>query len=82
MKDFLNSLRPVITNDLIRVGRNQDGGYVVNLKSISNSKLISLGISDDWSFEEHYNKITNQSIVMYDGSVSSQTFFYNLRMLF
>ena len=37
---------------LIRLGNNNDGGYVVEENSIKNSEiLLSFGLSDDWSFE-------------------------------
>lgn len=42
---------------LIRLGRPNDGGYLVELNSILNTKtLISFGISSDWSFEEDFKK--------------------------
>ena len=48
-------LKPEHNFKLIRVGKNNDGGYLVGKKSILNSEnLISLGISDDWSFEEQF----------------------------
>ena len=68
MSKFLNLIRPIITDDQIRLGRNLDGGYVVNKKAIENASLISLGINDDWSFEEDYYNQTGNKISMYDGS--------------
>jgi len=74
MSNFLNLIRPIITDDQIRLGRNFDGGYVVNKKAIKNANLISLGINDDWSFEEDYDKYTSKKIFMYDGSVNLNLF--------
>ena len=44
---------PLSCNDLIRIGRKSDGGYVLP-KSILDKidGLLSLGIGDDWSFEK------------------------------
>ncbi len=67
---FLELIRPVITEDLIRLGNNQDGGYVVNKAAIVDHPLISFGVSVDWSFEEDFFNLTNNKIDMYDGSVS------------
>jgi len=42
---------PDKTYDLIRVGSTHDGGYLVEKNSIYQSrKLISLGISTNWTF--------------------------------
>ena len=44
-------------NDLIRIGRNHDGGYLIAKVDIEKSDLlISFGISDDWSFERDFVK--------------------------
>lgn len=75
---LMNELRPIITNDLIRVGRNNDGGYVVNKSAILNNHLISLGINTDWSFELDFLKYSNKSIKMYDGSIGLSVFKKNI----
>ena len=57
--------------DLIRIGNQNDGGYLVCRKDVcSSSAVLSLGISDDWSFEEDFYRF-NPSIIIhsYDGSV-------------
>ena len=52
---FDKILKPKYNYDLIRIGRDNDGGYLVEKKSLENTQsLISLGISDDWSFEEQF----------------------------
>ena len=41
--------------DLVRIGRNYDGGYLVCKKDIDETEvLIGLGIGDDWSFESNF----------------------------
>ena len=65
---FDKILKPKYDYDLIRVGRDNDGGYLVEKKSLENSQsLISLGINDDWSFEEDFlKKNKNISIKCFD----------------
>ena len=39
------------SNSLIRLGKKNDGGYLVSKNDIDKSDLLlSLGIYDDWSF--------------------------------
>ena len=60
-----NIYKPKNNYKLIRLGKNNDGGYLVGRKSLMNSKnLISFGISDDWSFEDQFQKI-NKDILIY-----------------
>ena len=43
--------------DLIRLGKNNDGGYLVSEKDIKHTKnLISLGVSFDISFEKDFKR--------------------------
>lgn len=52
-----NKLKPDYKYDLIRIGNDGDGGYLVERDSHNNSDfLIGLGINDDWSFEKKFNK--------------------------
>ncbi len=62
------SLKPKFKFDLIRVGRNNDGGYLLGLNTLKNTKiLISLGINDDWSFERHFHEMNRScKISMFD----------------
>ena len=50
-------LKPIKSSNLIRLGRNSDGGYVVNSEIIKKTNtLISFGMGSDWSFELDYIK--------------------------
>ncbi len=73
-KNFFDQIKPIESNDLIRLGRNHDGGYVINKSAITNTPLISFGVSVDWSFETDYYEKTNAYITMYDGSVNLKKF--------
>ena len=50
---------------LIRLGNNNDGGYVVEENSIKNSEiLLSFGLSDDWSFESDFSKLGKKKFIL------------------
>jgi len=58
---------PFHCDDLVRVGKDNDGGYLVNEKDIlKTDKLISFGIGEDISFEEQFCHIKNIPVVAYD----------------
>ena len=63
--------KPQNEYELIRLGQDNDGGYLVDKKSIDNSKsLITLGLGFDWTFEKNYHALTNQPVYCYDHSVN------------
>jgi hypothetical protein len=62
--------KPKYLYDLLRIGKNNDGGYLVESNSIQNIKsLISFGIGKDWSFEMHLKKMKNIPIFAYDHTI-------------
>ncbi|MFM1755362.1 MAG: hypothetical protein RL621_266 [Bacteroidota bacterium] len=77
----LNFLSPYIVKDLIRLGNKNDGGYVIPQLLIKETDfLVSLGISNDWSFDEDFKKI-NPAIHIhgYDHTISARVFRRNIR---
>lgn len=65
--------------DLIRIGRDYDGGYLVSNSDIKNTDvLIGLGIKYDWSFEEDFLNRKKVSIYAYDASVNKNFFLKQL----
>jgi hypothetical protein len=58
---------------LSRIGKNNDGGYLCGLNSVTMSKnLISFGIFDDISFEKNFRKLNNNCrIYCYDKYVDN-----------
>lgn len=82
--NFPKFLKPKKKYNLIRIGKNNDGGYLVDEQSIKDTKtLISLGINDDWSFEKDFLKINkNVNLRCYDNNTSliflSKIFFRKL----
>jgi hypothetical protein len=67
----LQWLCPVDGPVLTRLGNFMDGGYVVPLDLINQSQaLISLGLGDNWSFDQDWHaKKPQDPIHMYDGTV-------------
>ena len=62
-------------SDLVRIGRDNDGGYLVSKSDIEKSDLlIGLGINDDWSFERDFKKLKNVELFAYDASISQKYF--------
>jgi len=65
--------------DLVRIGRDYDGGYLVSNSDIQKTDvLIGLGVNDDWSFEEDFLSEKKVSIYAYDASVSKNFFLRQL----
>lgn len=65
--------KPSATDDLIRVGSATDGGYVMPARILDHSTaLLSMGLSDDWSFEEAVHSKTGAPLVVFDHSVDGR----------
>ena len=63
--------KPKHEYDLIRLGGNFDGGYLVEKSSIEKSQsLITLGLGYEWRFEKEYKKKFNKPIHCYDHTVN------------
>jgi len=72
----LNFLAPLIVGELIRIGNLNDGGYVIPKRSILEvDTLVSLGVSTDWSFDEHFKRLNPRlQIHAYDHTISEKFF--------
>jgi hypothetical protein len=72
----LGFLAPSIVNDLLRVGKWTDGGYVVPYAAVrSSDALISCGINNDWSFEQAFHEINPAAAIhAYDHTISVDIF--------
>lgn len=75
---FPKILQPFHCNDLVRLGKNNDGGYLVNLKDVLDTDLLlSFGIGTDISFEKDFTELRNCSMAAFDGTVDITDPFFN-----
>ena len=66
-------LNPELSNNLTRLGKDNDGGYLVNKQDVEDSShLVSFGICDDWSFEKQFLKVKDIPLVAFDGSLTNR----------
>ena len=67
-------LKPVHTDrkNLIRIGPNRDGGYIIDKRIIKNiNYVITCGLNDDWNFEKHFLKYKKDiNILAFDHTVN------------
>ena len=78
---FPNYLKPFNCDEIIRVGKDNDGGYLIDKRSMECSEiLLSFGIDHDWSFEKEFLKNTNCIVHTYDGSVGLIFFLKKIKM--
>lgn len=89
MKNFLDKgdvieirlpagLLPTCICSNTRIGSKHDGGYEVSRSSIQDSEfLLSLGVNEDWRFEEAYLRLKNVPVHLYDHTVTPFWLFEN-----
>ena len=79
-----NFLRPIKTSKLIRLGNNQDGGYLLPIVALKKSEnLISFGLGDNFSFEmDFFKKKPNGLIYVFDHTVNIFTFIWQVYICF
>lgn len=74
-------LKPKKKYELVRFGRENDGGYLVSKKTILEAKhLISFGILDDISFENDFLQINKIPVICFDHTINKSYWkkrFYN-----
>ena len=65
--------KPLKSNkeNLIRIGPNKDGGYIIDKRVINKTKkIITCGLNDDWEFEKTFLKINKRcKLTAYDHTV-------------
>lgn len=71
----LHFMEPLPLSQMIRLGRNQDGGYVVYGRILTETDgLLSYGVGWDISFEEHFQRLTQKSVHMFDPTMRGNRF--------
>lgn len=74
-------LKPIFIKkeNLIRIGRKRDGGYIIDKRIVNKiDYIISCGVNDDWSFENQFLKLNNKTLLnAYDHTITG--FFWKKR---
>lgn len=69
------NFKPKASYTLARLGKDNDGGYLINKESIEQTKLLlSFGICDDFSFEVDFKKHNNCPIIAIDPTSTNKFF--------
>lgn len=69
---MINQLKPYYVGEKIRLGRANDGGYVLPKQLLQESEcLFSYGINDDITFDEHYIQLTGKKVYAYDHTIEN-----------
>jgi hypothetical protein len=61
---------------MMRIGNLGDGGYVIPIVApITATGLVSVGVGDNWSFEEHWLAFKPKNVIhSYDGTIVPEQF--------
>lgn len=81
MKDITlpKIFEPFHCSNIVRLGKDHDGGYLINHEDVLKStRLISLGIGNDVSFEEDFVKINDCRVDAYDGTIEHHSEFFSV----
>ncbi len=69
---MINQLKPYYVGEKIRLGRANDGGYVLPKQLLQDSEcLFSYGINNDITFDEHYIQLTGKKVYAYDHTIEN-----------
>ncbi len=67
------SFQPNGTYECVRLGKDNDGGYLVETQSIQKAHhLLSFGLCDDWSFEKDFLKRHEVPLDAYDHTLTKK----------
>lgn len=78
-----SNFQPSGTFDLIRIGSENDGGYLIEKQSITEAKaLVSFGIHDDWLFEKQFLGINKIPLQAFDHTLNSKLLIRNTFLSF
>jgi hypothetical protein len=80
---MIDLLRPMYVGPKIRLGRDEDGGYITTEKSINDSvALFSYGLGSEISFEEDYIKVSGKNSHSFDHTISGVSTIFPDKLLF
>lgn len=69
-KKDLGWLQPYDVKDLIRIGRDRDGGYLTTQRAVDAAEtLLAMGLGPEWSFEQRWKELfPRHTVHIYDGT--------------
>ena len=72
---LIEKLHPYDIGDKkVRLGPNEDGGYVLNETILDNSMaLVTYGVGNDMRFEEHFTRQYNKPSYLFDHTIGRET---------
>jgi hypothetical protein len=74
MIDF-SKCRPIERDDLVRIGNEYDGGYILSERQIEKTSIVlSFGVGANWTFEEDFSRRKEVKIYAYDYSIKDLPF--------
>lgn len=76
LSDDVKFMAPVVVPDLIRMGKDWDGGYIISASSVDDATgMLSFGVNNDWSFDQEWrHQKPHDRIHAYDGTISPGRF--------
>lgn len=76
LSDDLKFMAPIVVPDLIRMGKDWDGGYIISASSVDDATgMLSFGVNNDWSFDQEWrHQKPHDRIHAYDGTISPGRF--------
>lgn len=73
-------LFPFVTKNLIRIGSSDDGSYLVEKNSVTNSDiLLSLGVGTTFEFEKSFLNLNKVPLIAFDGSAGLRSHLKKIR---
>lgn len=73
------AFRPKFSKNLQRIGREGDGGYILDNFSLDQTRvLISLGVDKDWSFEKEFKRKKECKVICVDKSTSFKSLTFDI----
>jgi len=61
---------PLGTSDLVRIGSQYDGGYVIPRRILDKTRsLLSFGLGNNWQFEKEFSRLSGARVVCFDHTI-------------
>jgi hypothetical protein len=72
------AFQPYRCSDIVRLGKDNDGGYLVNVEDVKKTKrLITFGVGSDVSFEKEFTTMNPCIVDAYDSVIEDKHDFFD-----